>query len=319
MNWVGRKVVVTGADGFIGSHLVEELLRRGSRVVAVVRRTSRSQADLRFRNLTPDVVAQLADLVQVDLAGPSAVDAMRRAGGEVVFHLAADAYVPASFDQPAAVVQTNVMSTLHVLEAARAQPPAHLLITSSSEVYGSHDTPITEHHPLLATTPYAASKAACDRLAASYHTTFHLPLTIVRPFNSFGPRHVYDVVPLFAARALRGDPLVVNGDGLQRRDLTYVDDTVAAFIALAELEPCGEAFNIGTGVSHTVNDIAQMVVECAGSGSAVEHGTPRAGEVQRLEADASRLRNATGWAPTRDLRYGVERSLDWMRTASAAG
>lgn len=319
MIWRDRVVVVTGADGFIGSHLVEELLRRGSRVVAVVRRSSRSQVDMRFKNLSPHTVERLHGVVQVDLAGPAAVEAIAGARGDVVFHLAADAYVPASFVQAAAVVQTNVISTLNVLEAARMSPPEHLVVTSSSEIYGSHDTAITEEYPLLATTPYAASKVACDRLASSYHTTFSLPITIVRPFNCFGPRHVYDVIPIFAARALRGEPLVVNGSGEQRRDMTYVDDTVAAFIGLAELTPTGEAYNVGTGVSHSIVDIARAVIERAGSSSQIVHREPRAGEVQQLEADARKVRGAIDWSPLHDLQSGIDRSLGWMRTELRIG
>ncbi|MFH8991304.1 NAD-dependent epimerase/dehydratase family protein [Streptomyces sp. NPDC017940] len=313
MEWSNHPVLVTGADGFVGSHLTEALVDRGARVTAVVRRTSRSQVTARFRNLSERTVAGLGALLHVDLAGPDAVPALTACDARTWFHLAADAYVPASLTQPATVVQTNIASTLNVLEAARAAGPRHLLVTSSSEVYGTHPGPIAEGDPLEPATPYAASKVACDRLARSYHDAFGLPLTIVRPFNCYGPRHVYDVVPLFLARALRGRPLVVNGDGAQTRDLTYVADTVEAFLRLAELPPEGKPYNIGTGVDHSVADLARQVLALTGSASPLRHGPARPGEVRKLQADATALRKATGWEPRHSLAEGLRLNLEWTR------
>jgi nucleoside-diphosphate-sugar epimerase len=313
MDWHDRTVLVTGADGFIGSHLVDELLRRGARVVAVVRRTSRSQVTRRFRNLSPQAVEGLAALIQLDLADPSATATLTAVRADTWFHLAADAHVPASLDQPASVIHTNVLSTVNVLEAARVAGPEHLLLTSSSEIYGSHDEAITELHPLRPATPYAASKAACDRIAWSYHNSFGLPLTIVRPFNCYGPRHVYDVVPLFLARALRGEPLIVNGTGTQTRDLTYVHDTVDAFLRLAALPPAGDSYNIGTGIDHDILGLARLVVRMTGSGSEVQMAPPRAGEVFTLRADATKLRRTTGWAPRYRLEAGLKENVTWVR------
>lgn len=308
-----RTVLVTGADGFIGSHLVDGLLQQGERVIAVVRRTSRSQVTRRFRNLLPTTVRQLHNLIQVDLAGPDAVATLTAADAAIWYHLAADAHVPASLHQPASVVQNNVASTLHVLEAARVAGPAHMLMTSSSEVYGSCSESIEESHPLYPATPYAASKVASDRLSWSYHNTFDLPITIVRPFNCYGPRHVYDVIPLFLAQALRGEALIVNGSGRQTRDLTYVADMVEAFLRLAELRPSGEVYNIGTGKDHQIRDLARLVLELTGSSSELRIGPARPGEVQKLQADSTRLRRATGWVPRYDLGTGLELNLKWMR------
>jgi NDP-hexose 4,6-dehydratase len=307
------RVAVTGADGFIGSHLTDRLVGEGHEVVAVVRRTSRSQVTNRFRNLTAETVRKLAGLVHVDLAGPDAQAALAGLGAATWFHLAADAYVPASLRQPASVVRANISSTLNVLEAARTCGVEHLLVTSSSEVYGTHDGPIGEGYALEPATPYAASKVACDRLAWSYHNTFGVPLTIVRPFNCYGPRHIYDVVPLFIAKALRGQPLTVQGSGTQTRDLTYVSDTVTAFLLLSRLPPRGEVYNIGTGVDHTILDMARAILRLAGSASELRMAPPRPGDVLKLQADATKLTAATGWRPRYGLMEGLEENIKWMK------
>lgn len=312
-SWQGRAALVTGADGFIGSHLTEKLLADGARVTAVVRRTSRSQVTNLLRNLDRENVGALEKLIHVDMASPDAVRELAASDAEIWFHLAADAYVPASLDQPSTVVATNIASTQNVLEAARLAGAGHLLVTSSSEVYGSHDDAISESHPFYPATPYAASKLACDRLAWSYHNTFNTPLTIVRPFNCYGPRHVYDMVPLFLARALRGEALTIHGTGGQSRDLTYVTDTVDAFLRLAALPPCGQAYNVGTGKDHRLVDLARAIVDLAGSSSDIVFGPPRAGDVYKLQADATSLRNATGWQPMTDLATGLAENLKWMK------
>ncbi|MFI5527203.1 dTDP-glucose 4,6-dehydratase [Kitasatospora sp. NPDC051853] len=311
--WADRPVLVTGADGFVGSHLTEALVGLGAQVTAVVRRVSGTQVTNRLRNLPAPAVAALHRLVHLDLAGPSAVTVLSGLEAATWFHLAADAYVPASLEQPASVVQTNLGSTLNVLEAARLSGPEHLLVTSSSEVYGTQPDAITEQHPLMPATPYAASKVACDRLAWSYHHTYGTPLTIVRPFNCYGPRHVYDAVPLFLAKALRGEPITINGTGAQTRDLTYVADTVEAFLALGRLPGTGEAYNIGTGVDHSVTETARLVVELTGSRSEVRYGPPRPGEVMKLQADPAKLTRTTGWAAKYDLAAGLAANLEWMR------
>ncbi|MFR9773957.1 NAD-dependent epimerase/dehydratase family protein [Nocardia sp. SC052] len=307
------RALVTGADGFIGSHLVDALIDDGYHVIATVRRTSRSQIDRRFTNLTAERVEELGELLCIDLAGPDAIDTLARVEADVWFHLAADAYVPASFGQPRSVVATNIASTANVLEAARIAAPRHLLVTSSSEVYGSHGDPITEKDALYPSTPYAASKVACDRLAYSYHFTYGLPLTIVRPFNCYGPRHVYDVVPIFLRRALAGEPVVVNGTGLQTRDLSYVADTVAAFISLSRLSGSGEVYNISTGRGTGVLELATEIVSLTNSDSRIVHGERRLGEVDDLVGDSSKLRQATGWRPKWDLAGGLRANIDWMR------
>ncbi|HVM33938.1 MAG TPA: GDP-mannose 4,6-dehydratase [Actinomycetota bacterium] len=309
-----ESALVTGAAGFVGSHLVEALLAQGVRVTAVVRRTSRSQILNDQPNLSSAVDNPRLVVLPVDVAGPSAVDVLASVDSDVWLHLAADAFVPASIEQPASVVLNNVTSTLNVLEAARRGPPQTIVVVSSSEVYGSHPQPIDEHCPLQPTTPYGASKAAIDRLAWTYHETFGVPVTIVRPFNCYGPRHVYDAVPIFIARAVAGAPLEVNGDGRQTRDLTYVDDTVRALIAIAATPAIGRVYNIGTGGDVAILDLARMIRQLAGSKSEIRLGPARRGEVRRLCADATRLREELAWEPTVSLEEGLIQNIDWYRS-----
>jgi dTDP-glucose 4,6-dehydratase len=309
--------LVTGAAGFIGSHVVEALLAAGRRVTAVVRRTSRSQVLDDYENLRGVVDHPLLSRLAVDLAGPSAVAELAAVDAEVWLHLAADAFVSASLHQPAATVTNNVVSTLNVLEAARRAGPRTLLVGSSSEVYGSQEEPITEAFPLEPATPYAASKVATDRLATSYFTTFGVPVVVARPFNTYGPRHTYDAVPIFIRKAVAGEPLEVTGDGAQSRDLTYVTDTVGALVALADAGVHGEVFNIGTGVDISMLRLAQMVCNLAGSKSEVQMVPTRAGEVRRLCADATKLHRALGWKASVGLEEGLRRNIEWYRSNGA--
>lgn len=298
--------LVTGADGFIGSHLVDALLAAGQRVVAVVRRTSRSQAaSPLFANLGDVEKRPGLSVVTTDLTSSDAVGVLANAGCDVWFHLAADAFVDASLRQPLSVLSANLLGTAHVLEAARIAQPHHVLITSSSEVYGSHTGFISESCQIMPHTPYAASKASADRLAFAYWRTYQVPVTIVRPFNCFGPRHPYDVIPIFLRRAISGKELHIYGDGSQWRDFTYVDDTVRAFIALAKLEPAAEVYNVGSGDAITINDLAHAVREVAGSNVAIRHVGERPGDVQGLLCDAGKLQRTTGWQPEVDLISGL--------------
>jgi len=311
--WKGKRTLVTGADGFIGSHLVDALVQCGVPIVAVVRRVSRTQVTHRFSNLRDLSGHDGLSFITVNLAGPSATSLLARSNADVWFHLAADAYVPASFSQPSDVVLNNISSTINVLEAANISRPANLIIMSSSEVYGSCSEPIDEDHPLCPTSPYAASKVACDRMAWSYWQSFGTALTIARPFNTYGPRHVYDVVPLFIAAALQNKPIVIHGTGRQTRDLVYVDDTVYALLSLAASPAVGRVFNIGTGTDTSVLDLATCIIELTESSSQIVFDAPRQGEVQKLQANSSRIRSETGWKPLISLRDGIQRNISWAR------
>lgn len=309
-------MLVTGADGFLGSHLTERLLELRATVAVLVRPSSVvGTAGHALRNLGP-VAAALDEVIAADVAGPDAAAHILDWRPQRVLHLAADAYVERSFDHPGEVLRTNLDGTQRVLEAARRCPGLErVVVTSSSEIYGDAQTPaIDEDHPLAPTSPYAASKVAADRLAYAYRRTYGLPVAIIRPFNTFGPRHPYDVIPKFIGRALRGEPLVVYGGGEQSRDFCYVDDMVRAFVAMGEApEAIGRAVNFGTGVATTIRDLARRVVELSGSRSAVEVGPARAAEVSRLCCDHGLATRVLGWRPEVSLDEGLRRHIAWAR------
>lgn len=315
MQSAARRVLVTGADGFIGSHLVERLLDAGHEVAVVVRGTSVvGTSELRLRNLAA-ARGRLSAVLAMDIAGGDATARMAEFAPQWVFHLAAEAWVERSFTQPAEVLRTNLGGTMAVLQLARQSPGLErLVVTSSSEIYGTALTDrIDEAHPLNPTSPYAASKLAADRMAFAFVQTYGLPIAIVRPFNCYGPRHTYDVIPKFIARALAGQPLTVFGDGTQARDFTYVDDMVDAFVlAATHPEAVGRAINFGSGESISIAALAARIVGLCGVDVAIERGPARAAEVARLCCDATVARGL-GWAPRVGLDEGLRRNIAWAR------
>lgn len=315
MQSAARRVLVTGADGFIGSHLVERLLDAGHEVAVVVRGTSVvGTSELRLRNLAA-ARGRLSAVLAMDIAGGDATARMAELAPQWVFHLAAEAWVERSFTQPAEVLRTNLGGTMAVLQLARQSPGLErLVVTSSSEIYGTALTDrIDEAHPLNPTSPYAASKLAADRMAFAFVQTYGLPIAIVRPFNCYGPRHTYDVIPKFIARALAGQPLTVFGDGTQARDFTYVDDMVDAFVlAATHPEAVGRAINFGSGESISIAALAARIVGLCGVDVAIERGPARAAEVARLCCDATVARGL-GWAPRVGLDEGLRRNIAWAR------
>src|SRR3989338_7752405 len=233
-SWKGRRVMVTGADGFMGSHLAERLLKQGASVTVYVRGNSINGTHLHTLKNTAHLEKRFRLILTGDIAAADAIDLIRDDAPEYIFHLAADAYVPNSFSHPIEVFETNLTGTLHVLQAARKiKRLKRVVCTSSSEIYGTAQyAPIDEAHPLNPSSPYAASKVAADRVAYAYFNTYHLPVSIIRPFNTFGPRHTYDVIPKFIRLALEEKPIPIYGVGIQTRDFTYIDDMVGAFLLM---------------------------------------------------------------------------------------
>jgi NAD dependent epimerase/dehydratase len=312
----GTRCLVTGASGFIGSHLVEMLVTRGAQVRAFIHYGS--SADLGAMAFLPPDARHEIEIVAGDILDVETVVAAAR-GIDVVFHLAALVGIPYSYRSPRDVVETNVMGTLNVLTAVRTNGVARLVHTSTSEVYGSaRAVPMSESHPLVAQSPYSASKIAADQLTLSFHRSFDVPASIVRPFNTYGPRQTTRaIIPTIISQALAGKGVAL-GSLSPTRDFNYVTDTAEGFVAVATTEgTVGQIFNVGTGVEVSIGDLVRMVGERVGRDLEVESDPdrvrPKASEVDRLVSDASRLRTVTGWAPHVDLEDGLGRTVEWIR------
>lgn len=316
-SWDGARVVVTGAGGFIGSHLVEQLVERGADVTAFVRYNSRSAAGfLEANGLKSEVRVVAGDITETDTVR-SLVD-----GADTVFHLAALVGIPYSYVHPSEVVDVNAIGTLNVLVAARESDVAKVVVTSTSEVYGSaRSIPMSEEHPKQPQSPYAASKVAADALALSFHRSFQSPVAVVRPFNTYGPRQSdRAIIPTIISQALRGGDIVL-GNLAPRRDLTFVTDTVAGFLAVASSPASvGRELNLGYGASISVGDLAARIASIVGVEPTIRHADERArpasSEVDDLVSDATAARETLGWAPEVDLDEGLRRTIDWVREHS---
>src|SRR3954469_16126140 len=309
----GGRALVTGAAGFIASHLCERLVRDGVSVRAFCRYTSRRELG-NLMDVAEDVRGEL-DIRFGNLADGAFV---RRAmeGCDPVYHLGASISVPYSYEAPREVVVTNVEGTLNVLTAARDLAPRSLVHLSSSEVYGTAQyVPMDEAHPLHAQSPYAASKVGADKLAETFHLSFGIPVVIARPFNTFGPRQSgRAVVGTIVRQALRGGELRL-GALTPTRDFVFVTDTVDALVRLADVSQTGGTYNIATGTETPIEEVVQIVGQIVGREPTVisedERLRPEASEVHRLFGDATRLREATGWRPTVDVRAGLRATVEW--------
>jgi len=243
-----------------------------------------------------------------------AVSLIKKINPDIIFHLSADAYVPNSFDHPIEVMESNLKGTLNVLHAAMDSNVKRVVVTSSSEIYGSHDEAINEETPLFPSSPYAASKVAADRYAFAYHNTYGLPVSIIRPFNTYGPRHTYDCPPIFIYQALRNLPLTINGDGHQTRDLTYISDMIKGFLLMgSEKSAIGKAVNFGTGKDTQIFQLARLIVELCKSKSTIKFGPPRTSEVRRLLCDYSKAKKLFDWEPKINLDEGLEMNIEYER------
>ncbi|MFF7157674.1 GDP-mannose 4,6-dehydratase [Streptomyces sp. NPDC008139] len=312
-------VAVTGAEGFIGSHLVEALVASGRRVRAMVQYNSFSSHGW-LEVLAPDVL----DRVEVVLGDVRDSGSVRDlvADSDTVYHLAALIAIPYSYRAPRSYVDTNVSGTLNVLEAVREFGVPRLVHTSTSETYGTARTvPITEDHPIVTQSPYAASKAGGDRLADSYHASFETPVVTLRPFNTFGPRQsMRAVIPTVIGQVAAGEREVTLGDLRPTRDFSYAKDTAAAFVAVGTApaeKVVGRTFNAGTGGEISVGDLVRLIGKLMDTELLVREDAqrlrPAGSEVMRLVCDATRLREATGWRPAHSLEDGLAHTIDFFR------
>lgn len=312
--WKGKKVLVTGGDGFMGSHLTEKLIEYGAVVSVLVRGTSvNGTYQYQLRNISA-LKKDLNRIIAVNIASTDCIPLIAKLKPHVIFHLAADAYVPYSFERPLEVMATNLHGTLNMLHAAmKISQLERLVCTSSSEIYGTAlKHKIDENHPLNPTSPYAASKVAADRFAYSYFQTFNLPLAIIRPFNTYGPRHTYDVIPKFIRMALNHKPITIHGSGNQSRDFTYVDDMIEAFLIMGQdKKAIGETVNFGTGKDVSINRIAHLIQKFAYSRSKIVHIKKRTSEVNRLCCDASKAIRLFGWKPKVTIEDGIRLNIKW--------
>lgn len=325
MDYRDSTVLVTGADGFIGSHLTQALVERGARVTALALYNSFDTHG--WLDDLPDPVRARIDLLRGDVRDAAFVGRIVP-GHQIVFHLAAMISIPHSYAAPQAYLDTNTSGTLNVLEAARRSGTERIVHTSTSEVYGTAITiPISEDHPLQGQSPYSASKIGADMMAEAFARSFGTPVVILRPFNTFGPRQSERaIVPTIIRQALDpACPAIVVGDTSTLRDLTFVRDTVAAFLAagLSKNLDYGRAYNAGSERGILVSDLIQLVSERCGSRKPVVHDElrmrPTNSEVRALLADSARLRQATGWRPRTTLDEGLQWTIEWWQKRLAAG
>ena len=317
MDLKGKKILVTGADGFIGSHLVEALLNHGCNVRAFVFYNSFNSWG--WLDSLPAESLQKLDVFAGDIRDPNGVrEAM--IGCDVVFHLAALIAIPFSYHSPDSYVDTNIKGTLNLLQAAKLLGTPKVLVTSTSEVYGTAQyAPIDEKHPFQGQSPYSATKIGADRLAESYYRSFNTPVVTVRPFNTYGPRQsARAVIPTIITQLLSGKTELMLGDLKPTRDFNYVLDTVKGFIALAESDQSnGEEVNIATGVEHTIGDVAKFLIAEINPSAKLavqeERLRPENSEVFRLIGSAEKLKALTGWKPSYNLESGLKDTIAWFR------
>ena len=314
-----KKVLVTGAGGFIGSHLTEQLVQDGYTVRAMVHYNF--QNNWGWLDTLPKQIKESIEVFPADIQDPYAVRKVVE-GCKTVYHLAALIAIPYSYLAPASYIDTNVKGTLHILQACLETGVQRVIHTSTSETYGTAQyVPINEEHPLVGQSPYSASKIAADKLAESYHLSFGLPVSTIRPFNTFGPRQsARAVIPTVISQALSGVEVIRLGSLSPIRDFTYVKDTVSGFVAVANSsEAIGKVTNIGYGEGISVGEIAHMILKACGSSARIElddqRSRPETSEVWQLVCDNSKARARLGWHPQYSLIQGLEQTIEWTRGA----
>lgn len=316
MDLRGKRVTVTGADGFIGSHLVEALVAHGATVRAFV--YYNSFGTWGWLDTLPK---ELLDQVEVTMGDVRDANFVRESltGADVVMHLAALIGIPYSYVAPDTYVDTNIRGTLNVLQAGRALDLERIMITSTSEVYGTAlYAPIDEKHPVQGQSPYSASKIAADKMGESFFRSFDAPVVTARPFNTYGPRQsARAIIPTIITQLLGGAETIQLGSLHPTRDLNYVTDTCAGMIALTECDAAiGREVNIGTGREITVGALAEALIAAVRPGTGIvstdERQRPEKSEVERLLADNRLITELTGWAPKVTLEEGLERTVAWF-------
>lgn len=316
MDWTGKRVLVTGADGFLGSHLTERLVTLGAQVRAFC--LYNSQGSLGWLDHADPAMRAALDARLGDIRDARFVEECCR-DIDTVFHLAALIAIPYSYLAPESFVDTNVKGTLNVLEGARRAGCRRVIQTSTSEVYGTPETlPIRESHPLQGQSPYSASKIAADKMCEAYHCSFKLPVVTVRPFNTYGPRQsARAVLPAILTQLLAGHTLVKLGRLDARRDLLFVTDTVDGFVRAGEAPDVeGKVIQLGTGRMVSVGELFEIACRSLGVDARIEQETqrfrPDASEVMALQADPSKAKALLGWEPQVTLEDGLRRTAEWL-------
>ena len=317
MNIKNKNVVVTGAGGFIGSHLTEELVRRGANVKAFVHYNSRNDWGL-LELLKEDVLSEV-EVVSGDITDPFFVKTATK-DADIIFHLAALIGIPYSYIAPESYVNVNIKGTLNVLQSGLDNEVNKIVHTSTSETYGTAEyTPIDEAHPLKGQSPYSASKIGADKMAESYYRSFDLPVAIIRPFNTFGPRQsARAIIPTIISQALTKDEVHV-GSLSPVRDLTFVKDTVNGFIEIGTSErSIGEVINIGTGSGVTIGELLQNILRVLGKEDIrivedTDRVRPDKSEVMELICDNSKATQLLEWSPQYTLDEGLAETIEWMK------
>jgi dTDP-glucose 4,6-dehydratase len=313
VNWKEKRVLVTGAGGFIGSHLAERLSRAGAKTRCLVHYNALG----RLGWLEDSPLRSDLEILHGDITDP---DCVREAvkGVDVVFHLAALIAIPYSYHAPYSYVRTNVEGTLNVLQAVRHQGVERFIHTSTSEVYGTaRQVPIKEEHPLQGQSPYSASKIGADKMVEAFGCSFDVPVTIARPFNTFGPRQsTRAIIPTIITQCLKGDSIKL-GHLHPTRDLNFVSNTVDAFVATAESSKAiGRTVHFGSGREITIGDLAQTIARLMNKNVRIETEAarlrPENSEVERLLADNSLAQQLLGWTPKVQLEAGLQQTIDWI-------
>lgn len=310
-----KNVLITGAGGFIGSHLTEACVKKGFKVKVLLHYNSRNHYGwLENSPIRKEIEVLTGDIRDYD----SVYDATKNI--DTIFHLAALIGIPYSYVSPQAYIRTNIDGTYNILESSRHRGVGNIMITSTSETYGTAQyVPIDERHPAVGQSPYSATKIGADQIATSFHRSFELPVKIVRPFNTYGPRQsARAIIPTIITKILSGSETLELGSTTPTRDLTFVADTVAGFLAIAQSKACiGEATNIGMSHEISVNDLALMISRLIGKKVSITTDAnrvrPSQSEVERLFCDNSKLKKLTDWQPNYDLENGLMMTIEWLR------